>query len=148
MNSFDSRNQSFNSQHQRVNTQSTITNQVQPVDNQQQTVINNTSTKNNDLPMYIQSNDSNHQSIKSIAVLDGLTSNHSSSNSLASSNSASNSLAQTQQQSYVTSDSSDLYNFNTLATVAAAQSPNISPNGEIRQRKNNNFIKVNIIFRI
>ena len=103
------------------------------------TNINNEMNNLNDvnLPLYIQPNDTIHNEIN----LQPHQSDQRPEQSKIDPNrsSASN---MPQQQAYKTGDSSFLDNFNTLVTVAAAQTPSISPNSEIHRSRKNNFIKV------
>jgi hypothetical protein len=107
--------------------------------NQRNTAPNRTVVDNNNKTNIYVQNQQQNLSLQSEPISNALN------NTTNSANMASLNQPQQQQQasSYITTTTtttdsgSDLYNFNTLATVAAAQSPNISPNSEIRQRKTN-----------
>ncbi len=108
--------------------------------NQRNTAPNRTVVDNNNKTnMYVQ-NQQQNLTLQSEPINNTLN-NTSNSANMTSLNQPQQQQQPPQTSSYITTtttaDSSDLYNFNTLATVAAAQSPNMSPNSEIRQRKNN-----------
>ena len=94
------------------------------------------------LPLYIQPNDTSRNEINLQTHQQEQNQDH---EKLDNHRSSVVNMSQ-QQQTYITGDSSFLDNFNTLATVAAAQTPSISPNNEIRSRKNN-LIKVRLFFQ-
>jgi hypothetical protein len=134
---------SFNSPRSTANSHASIPSQVGC--NQQGVILTSSNSDMNslnavNLPLYIQPNDTTHdeinlqthqqEQIQDQTKLD----NHRSSV-----------VNMSQRQTYITGDSPFLDNFNTLATVAAAQTPSISPDSEIRPRKNN-LIKVSYFF--